>query len=764
VNCVDDRSLANAGEAPGYEPEGTMTAVNVVGERYTLTSELGRGGMATVHRAHDARHGRDVAVKVMLPEIAESVGAERFLREIAIVARLQHPHIVPVFDSGQVDGALFFVMPLIEGESLRARLDRERHLGIDEAVRIVREIADALEYAHAEGVVHRDLKPENILLSRGHALLADFGIARAAGADRDASLTQDGSSLGTPAYMSPEQAAGDRDIGPASDVYALGCILFELLVGAPPFTGPTYQAILVRRFTENAPLVRSRRPDVPEAIEAAIATALERDPERRLPSARAFADALEGASPVPTPRGATVGDRSIVVLPFDSLSPDANDAYLADGLTEELIADLSKVSALRVIGRSSSMAARQQTRDLKEIARMLDVRYLLEGSVRRAGPQLRITAQLIDGTTDAHVWAEKYGGTMDDVFEMQERISRAIVGELRARLTTSEERRGRVVTDPETYELYLRARYMLGQSLHRLPEASALLDEVTRRDPNFVPAYCALGAPLVFCAFLGVIPPAPALARIQELADRALAVDPRSGPATELLAAARTYRDWNWAEARRLYQRASELEPGTGFDGFLHAWFLAFSGDVAAALRESQAQRKLDPLSFFGHVTEGAMHLYSGAPNEALRLVEMPIALDPQFPESYHIKGYIQLFEHDFAGALSTLERAVELGHRSAWPVAKMGCALAGLGHVTEAEALLEELERRASSEFIASPAVATLHLHLGDHDSFYRWMDRALDERDPFAVSINRERLWDRARGEPRFQQMARRMGLASG
>ena len=383
-------------------------------ERYTLTAELGRGGMAVVHRGRDRRHGRDVAVKVMLPGIAESVGAERFLREIETAARLQHPHIVPVFDSGNADGQLFFVMPMIEGESLRALLDRQRSLPVEEALRIVREVADALEYAHGEGVVHRDLKPENILMSRGHALLADFGIARAARVSDGTEITQAGSALtqfgtvlGTPTYMSPELASGARDVGPASDVYALGTILFELLTGSPPFTGDSYQAILVQRFTADAPRVRSVRSDVPAACDDAIARALERDPARRCPSARAFADELMGGSGVHEAIARDVaGARSIVVLPFDNLSPDSNDAYLAGGLTEELTADLGRINGLRVIARNSAAAAHQRTTDLKEIARLLDVRYLLEGSVRRAGKQLRITAQLIDGTTDAHVWSE----------------------------------------------------------------------------------------------------------------------------------------------------------------------------------------------------------------------------------------------------------------------------------------------------------------------------------------------------------------------
>ena len=474
---------------------------------------------------------------------------------------------------------------------------------------------------------------------------------------------------------------------------------------------------------------------------------------------------VAGAPPrVPAASDRAVGDRSIVVLPFDNLSPDPNDAYLADGLTEELIADLSRVSALRVIARNSSVAAHQRTKDLKEISRILDVRYLLEGSVRRAGRQLRITAQLIDGTTDAHMWAEKYGGTMDDVFEMQERISRSIVNELRARLTQHEAtERGAPVTDPETYELYLRAKHMLGESLMRIPEATLLLEEVMRRDPRFVPAYYTLGAPLVLFAFFNYIEPKSTWPRIQALADNALAADPRSGQAHELLAAVATYRDWNWSEAKRLYERATELEPGAGFDRFLYAFFLAFSGDVEGGLRSAQQGRRLDPLSIMGFLTESVMLVWAGDLGAALPLADRAIELDPQFPEGYHIKGYVLLHKKDFAASARSLERAVELSHRSAWPMAKLGCALVGLGRRDEARTLLDELERRAANEVtISAPAVATLHLHLGDHSEFYRWMSRGIDERDPFALAVGGEGLFNPARHDPEFRNLLRRVGLA--
>ncbi|HEX5820064.1 MAG TPA: serine/threonine-protein kinase, partial [Gemmatimonadales bacterium] len=447
----------------------TARLAAALADRYRLERELGEGGMATVHLATDVRHGRKVAIKVMKPAVAQSIGAERFLREIEIAARLQHPHIVPVFDSGSVEGELYYVMPLIEGESLRGRLEREGRLPIDEALRLMREVAGALGYAHAEGILHRDLKPENIMLSRGHALLADFGIARVAGDGADR-LTQTGMSIGTPVYMSPEQSTGERELGPPSDVYGLGCILYELLAGAPPFTGATYEAILVKRFTQEAPRIRATRAETPPGIDATIARALAREPAARFATAQAFAEALAVSPSTTTPTvvlpvaGApALGARSIVVLPFENRSPDPDNEFFADGLTEELISDLGKVRALSVLSRTSSMQLKGSTKPLGELGRELGVRYALTGSVRRAGPSLRITAELVDTETGRQLWGDKYAGTMDDVFDVQERVSREIVRALDVTLSADEERRlaDRPVADPRAFELYLQARQAL---------------------------------------------------------------------------------------------------------------------------------------------------------------------------------------------------------------------------------------------------------------------------------------------------------------
>ena len=283
-----------------------------------------------------------------------------------------------------------------------------------------------------------------------------------------------------------------------------------------------------------------------------------------------------------------------------------------------------------------------------------------------------------------------------------------------------------------------------------------------RRDPRFAPAYTALGAPLFLFAMFNYMSPNAAWEKIQSLADRALAANARSGPAHELLAAVATYRDWNWPEAKRLYARAAELEPGAGVDRFLYSFFLAFSGDVAGGLQSARLGRRLDPLNFLGFLTESSMLVYSGDFDAALPLAMRPIELDPQFPEGYHIAGWVQLGMKRYDRAAELLAQAVELSHRGAWPMAKLGSAFIGLGRHAEARALLAELERRADEATMSAPAVATLHLHLGDHAAFYKWMNRGIDERDPFALSLGSEFLWDPARREPEFQNLLRRVGLA--
>jgi serine/threonine protein kinase len=431
-------------------------------DRYRVDRELGAGGMATVYLAHDLKHERDVAIKVLHVDLAGSIEHDRFVQEIRLAARLTHPHVLPLYDSGEADGILYFVMPVMRGQTLRDRLREDGRLSVDAATRIGADVADALDYAHRHGVVHRDIKPENILLHEGHAVVADFGIAKAlAAAQETSALTRVGEMIGTPAYMSPEQVAGEPLDG-RSDLFALGCVLFESLTGEPAFTGSSAAAVLSRRFVHTPPNITATRADVPASLAQLVEQLLAREVESRPATAGAVVSALRhpaGAestlASLPAPAA-----NSIAVLPFVNMSADADNEYFSDGLTEEIITDLSNVRALRVTSRASSMQHKGSTKGPQDISRVLGVRYLLSGSVRRAGSALRIAAQLVDATLDQQLWGDKFSGTMDEVFDLQERVSRAIVAALGITLNADEDRRlgARGITHARAYELYLQAR------------------------------------------------------------------------------------------------------------------------------------------------------------------------------------------------------------------------------------------------------------------------------------------------------------------
>jgi serine/threonine protein kinase/Flp pilus assembly protein TadD len=478
--------------------------------RYAVEREVGRGGMATVFLAQDLKHDRRVALKVLHPELAASLGPERFLREIKVAARLNHPHIVPLHDSGQAGDLLYYVMPFVEGESLRHRLNRERQLPLEDALQIARNVGAALDYAHRQGVVHRDIKPENVMLHEGEALVTDFGIAKAVTAAANENLTQTGSAVGTPAYMSPEQAAGDAELDGRSDVYSLGCVLYEMLAGTAPFTGPTAQAIMSKRFSETPPPVRAARAAVSESVETALTRALARVPADRFATASQFAQALavpSGSTPpgstTATPAGHPAGGaKSIAVLPFADMSPQRDQEYFCEGMSEEIINALTKIEALRVASRSSAFAFKGQNQDIRKIGAQLGVGTVLEGSVRKAGNRLRISAQLINVADGYHLWSERYDRDMEDVFAIQDEIAQSIVTALRVMLSDEEKRAIEQVpaADVQAYDYYLRGRQLIHQFRRTgIQFARRMFERAMEIDPGYAIAHAGAAD---CCSFL----------------------------------------------------------------------------------------------------------------------------------------------------------------------------------------------------------------------------------------------------------------------
>jgi serine/threonine protein kinase/Flp pilus assembly protein TadD len=479
-------------------PDRLQTAL---ADRYRLDRELGRGGMATVYLAQDLKHRRPVAAKILHPDLAASLGADRFLREIEIAARLNHPHILTLIDSGQGDGFLYYVMPYVEGETLRERLRRGGRLPLDEALEITRQVAGALGYAHQRGVVHRDIKPENLMLHEGGAIVTDFGIARAV-ASGGTTLTEVGLTVGTPEYMSPEQAAGDSELDGRSDLYSLGLVLFEMLTGDPPFSGGSPRALLVRRLSEPAPTLRSRGVIVPDEVEAVVAKALALDPADRFAAAAQFAKAVQRAAgsgaaagdSIATPPDRSAG-RSIAVLPFADMSSARDQEYFADGITEEIINALTKIRALRVAARSSAFAFKGKSVDIRRIGEQLGTATVLEGSIRKAGNRLRVTAQLINTADGYHLWSERYDRDVEDIFAVQDEIAARVAETLRVVLT-EDERRAIEITpaaDFRAYDYYLRGRELT--ALHRRQsyrQALEMFERAIEIDPGYARAYAGM--------------------------------------------------------------------------------------------------------------------------------------------------------------------------------------------------------------------------------------------------------------------------------
>lgn len=508
-------------------------------EQYVIERELGRGGMATVYLARDVRHDRPVALKVLHPDLANALGPERFQREIKLAARLQHPHILTVHDSGEDAGQLWFTMPFVEGETLRDRLEREKQLPVDDAVRIAREAADALDYAHRHGVVHRDIKPENILLSEGHSLVADFGIARAPG-DGGAQLTQTGTSVGTAAYMSPEQAAGERDVDGRSDIYSLAIVLYEMLAGETPFAAATPQATIARRFTETPTPLRAIRDSVPVAVEDAVQKALARTTADRFATARQFADALAPATstvhrsatpstskrrPIPSSLAilgigiliglgvlfawrqhqpaVTASDRGVrrlAVLPFENLG-DSADAYFADGVTDAVRGKLTALPGLDVIARASSEQYRGHDKSPQQIADELGVRYLLTGTVRWAkspdgASRVQVSPELVDvgGGTARSRWQQPFDAPLTDVFQVQGDIAGKVASALDVALGASDRQQlaERPTQNLAAYDAYLKGQAVVGTDIPSLQRAIALYEQAVKLDPGFGLAWARL--------------------------------------------------------------------------------------------------------------------------------------------------------------------------------------------------------------------------------------------------------------------------------
>ena len=666
--------------------------------RYAIERELGRGGMATVYLAEDLRHGRQVAVKVLHGKLGAPLAAERFLREIRISASLTHPNILPLHESGEADSLLYFVMPYVAGESLRVRLEREGRLPIDEAVRIAGEVADALDTAHRREVIHRDVKPENILLEEGHAVVADFGIARAMTAAGGKRVTKDGFPIGTPSYMSPEQIRGSKEIDGRSDLYSLACVLYEMIAGDPPFDSGTDPAVaLARHLVDPPPSLIAARPEVPEPLEAAIMKALAKSPVERFQTTGEFGQALVAD------RGAETGAvHSIAVLPFTNIGTDPEHEYLSDGIAEEITNALTRVPGLRVASRTSAFAFRDEAEDIREIGRRLNVGAVLEGSVRRAGDRLRITVQLINARDGYHLWSERYDRHMKDVFAIQDEIADNVVRALRLILSDSDrEALSRVPTSSvEAYELYLRGRRFFHRYQKKSFEfARQMFARATQIDPDFALAHAGLAESCASLAHLYGETRPEMLEEAERASGRALAIDPEL-PEGHAALGFTLWQLGQMDEAEEEFETALRLEPKQFVACYFYARACYQQGKLEQAVRlfeQACRVRENHDARYFAAQTYTALGMTEEAEaayRRALPVIEKHVELNPDDARAFTMGAVTlsRLGEHE--AGLEWAARALTIDPRDGGVCYNVACLYAVEGETDKAIDCLEDAAR----------------------------------------------------------------------
>lgn len=803
-----------------------------LGPAFKIERELTGGGMSRVFVAFEASLGRRVVVKVLPADLAATVSVDRFKREILLAATLQHPHIVGVLSAGEIDGMPYFTMPFVEGESLRTRIEREGQLAVGRTVSILKDVARALAYAHERGVVHRDIKPDNVLLAGTSATVTDFGIAKAVlgalstgagqqtegtktgettGASRSA-LTQLGTTLGTPAYMSPEQAAADPATDYRADIYSFGIMAYEMLVGQVPFKSKTPQALLAAQLTATPPPIPARRTDVPAALARLVMLCLEKEREKRPQSARELAEMLEhpdmvsgafasapmeavkrrklyraGAGAVVLAASVVAGvmfargqrtestvvpagqpaaaaaerARSIVVLPFVNIGRDSTDDYLADGLTNDLINVLGRVPGIRVTSRSVATSAREKFTSATEIGKALNVGRILEGTVQRDGNRLRVTARVTNTDDGFMVWSDMFERQLKDVFAVQDEISSAIADALGAQIGAVASSAGeRGTADDGAYDLYLRGRHFFEQrGAAPLRRALDLFTRAAQKDPKFARAYAGIAGVYSVLPLYANLPEDSAFVPGFAAATKAIQLDSSLAEAYASRAVLLHGR-WRWRESERDYLRALVLDPRYAA---AHQWYgeqLMIRYRLKDAVEHLKRAAELDPVSPVIGSSYSMALAFSKRDAEAIAQARRAVELDSALFLPRLVLGLGHLIAKRMPDAIRELEPALALSGGSPYVHGILGYAYAAGGQRQNADVLAQQLAARDTPD--AYGALAMVQLGLGDTARALTSLEAAARGRAPiFTVQPLGAPMFESIRRSPRFQSVLRTLGL---
>jgi serine/threonine protein kinase/Flp pilus assembly protein TadD len=760
----------------------TITAGTRFGP-YEIVSLIASGGMGEVYRAFDARLRRTIAIKLLPSRMcADREAKQRFEREAQVISSLNHPNICHLYDVGEQNGINYLVMEYLEGETLAQRLQKGP-LPVNDILTTAIALADALHVAHTAGVIHRDFKPANLVLThRNGVKILDFGLAKStttiggrteSAASDEATLsiapelTSAGTALGTIAYMSPEQARGEK-VDVRTDLFSFGVVLYEMTTGRKPFAGPT-AAVLFDAILNRQPLAPSiSNAAVPLLLERVIARLLAKNRSKRFQSARELLDDLrrihverETNEQLHT---ASDDSASIAVLPFEDLSPDRSQQPFCEGMAAEIINALGAIEGLRVISRTSAIRCCEKGMDIGEIGQHLNVHTVLEGTVRKSGSRLRVTAQLIKSYDGSQIWSDRYDRSEGDVFDIQEEIANAIVKNLKGRLLSSQSPTVRRSTDNvEAYKLYLKGRYHFERrNRAALQNALIYFEQAISTDQNYALPHTGLADCLLMMGVYSIRPTREIHARALKLAMRALELDPELAEAHASLGAVKQFLEWDWTGADECYTRALELDPRLPYVRVWRASLLAATRQPQEAIAEAISAMKLDPDSGVIAYVAAITHYWARDPDRAADFLERALELEPNAIFAHWVRAFIFSVKGLHEEGISATMRAVLVANHNPMLVSALGAAYARGGRHADAEELIEELKNRCEREYIAPQYIAEIYLALDRTHEACEWFERALEEHNPLLMGIAVAQHYDSLRNEPRFVALLRRMNLS--
>ncbi len=749
-------------------PVPALEKGSIFANKYKIIGEIGRGGMGIVFKAGDTKLKRPVALKLLPVALSYSSEArERFIREAQASAALDHPNICTVYEVEEHDGQMYIAMAYIDGTSLKQRI-AQKPLKAAEALEIAIQVAEGLEEAHRKGIVHRDIKPSNIMLTaKGQAKIMDFGLARLESAG---DLTRSAAVMGTVAYMSPEQALGKK-VDHRTDIWSFGCLVYEMLAGHGPFQGGHEQAILQAIVHGESQPITALRHDIPVGLEKILDRCLKKNYLDRYPDADALISDLKAvnlAEIASTPSiAAPKAPPSIAVLPFADMSPEKDQGHFAEGIAEELLNALAHIQGLRVVARTSAFALKNTNLDIREIGRKLSVKSVLDGSVRKSGSRLRVTAQLINVEDGFHLWSERYDRDMADIFAIQDEITAAIVDSLKVTLKVGEKTalRKRSTDDPEAYSLYLKGLYFVARpSTESYGKALNFFRAATDKDPNFALAYAGMANVFSFLGLMNLAAPAEMWPKAKGALQKALSLDEDLAEAHAVAAALAFWFEWDWEAAGRSFDRVLSLSPGDAMSHGTRGWFFVNRRRFDEAILEIRRSLELDPLMPLYYGWSVGLHWSAQRADEALQELAKALEIDPNMGVAYFHGGVSYFLKGLLDEASDTLEKGKKLFAPPGWIEAMHGIILLRKGDREKAARNLEEtIETKKTIKNVSAVCIAWLAAELGKLDMAFEYLDRAYEERDILMcfIHVYTEMFSPVISADPRFKDVLARMKL---